>query len=78
MKCPRCQVENIPGARFCEDCGAHLELTCPTCGQPVLSRKKFCRSCGATLSAESGPARHAYPQSYTKHRDKTAGMSHRI
>src|SRR5689334_17153264 len=65
MTCPRCQVENVPEARFCEDCGARLELTCPTCGQPVSSGKKFCRSCGATLSAESGPARHASPQAYT-------------
>jgi class 3 adenylate cyclase len=65
MKCPRCQVENIPSARFCEDCGARLALTCPSCGQPVTSGKKFCRSCGATLSAESGPARQASPQSYT-------------
>jgi class 3 adenylate cyclase len=65
MKCPRCQVENIHGARFCEDCGTRLELTCPSCGQPVTSGKKFCRSCGATLSAESGPALYRSPESYT-------------
>ncbi len=29
MQCPRCQQENPPGARFCNSCGAGLELTCP-------------------------------------------------
>jgi predicted amidophosphoribosyltransferase len=35
MKCPRCQAQNDDDARFCEDCGAPLELACPSCGQPV-------------------------------------------
>jgi hypothetical protein len=35
MKCPRCQVENDAGARFCEDCGARLEAACPSCGAVV-------------------------------------------
>ena len=63
MKCPRCQGENVDGARFCEDCGARLELACPSCGQPVSAGKKFCRSCGATLTTE--PVRFASPESYT-------------
>src|SRR5262245_9738378 len=63
MKCPRCQAQNDQGARFCEECGARLELACPSCGQPVSSGKKFCRSCGAPLTAEPAPA--VAPQSYT-------------
>ena len=63
MKCPRCQAENVDGARFCEDCGARLEFACPSCGQPVSAGKKFCRSCGATLTTE--PVRFASPESYT-------------
>jgi hypothetical protein len=63
MKCPRCQADNIDGARFCEDCGARLELACPSCGQPVSAGKKFCRSCGAALTAE--PVRFGAPESYT-------------
>ncbi len=47
MTCPRCQAENDAGARFCEDCGARLEVACPSCGTPVTPGKKFCRSCGA-------------------------------
>jgi predicted amidophosphoribosyltransferase len=52
MKCPRCQAENDAGARFCEDCGARLEVACPSCGTPVTPGKKFCRSCGAALTTE--------------------------
>ena len=64
MKCPRCEAENDAGARFCEDCGARLELACPSCGTPVTPGKKFCRSCGAALTTE--PARHfASVESYT-------------
>jgi class 3 adenylate cyclase len=64
MRCSRCQAENDPGARFCEDCGARLDATCPTCGTPVTPGKKFCRSWGAALT--TAPAgRFANPESYT-------------
>ncbi len=63
MTCPRCQAENDAGARFCEDCGARLEVACPSCGTPVTPGKKFCRSCGAALTLE--PSRFTSPQSYT-------------
>jgi len=61
MTCPRCQAENDAGARFCEDCGARLEVACPSCGTPVTPGKKFCHSCGAALE----PSRFTSPQSYT-------------
>lgn len=38
MECPRCQAENDPTARFCEDCGARLEDVCPSCGAHVEPR----------------------------------------
>ena len=63
MTCPRCQAENDAGARFCEDCGARLEVACPSCGTPVTPGKKFCRSCGASLTPE--PSRIISPESYT-------------
>lgn len=63
MKCPRCQVQNEEGARFCEDCGACLELACPNCGKPVRAGRKFCRPCGAALTTE--PGRSTSPQAYT-------------
>jgi class 3 adenylate cyclase/tetratricopeptide (TPR) repeat protein len=62
MKCPRCSAPNQQDARFCEDCGARLELSCPSCGQPVTPGKKFCRSCGAAVSAR---ATASSPASYT-------------
>ncbi|OGK79476.1 MAG: hypothetical protein A2X52_10695 [Candidatus Rokubacteria bacterium GWC2_70_16] len=55
MKCPRCHAQNDPRSRFCEECGARLELTCPGCGQPVGVGKKFCRTCGVALATEPGP-----------------------
>ena len=64
MKCPSCQAENDAGARFCEDCGARLEVACPSCGTPVTPGKKFCRYCGAALTAEP-MGRFANPESYT-------------
>jgi class 3 adenylate cyclase len=64
MKCPRCQAENDAGARFCEDCGARLEVACASCGTPVTPGKKFCRSCGAALTTEPA-GRFASPESYT-------------
>ena len=64
MKCPRCQAENDAGARFCEDCGARLEVACAGCGTPVTPGKRFCRSCGAALIAEPAGG-FASPKSYT-------------
>lgn len=31
MTCSQCQRENPKGARFCNACGAQLELPCPQC-----------------------------------------------
>jgi class 3 adenylate cyclase len=50
--------------RFCEDCGARLEVTCPSCGATVTSGKRFCRSCGAALTAEPA-GRITSAESYT-------------
>ncbi|MBI4561568.1 MAG: zinc ribbon domain-containing protein, partial [Candidatus Rokubacteria bacterium] len=64
MKCPRCQAQTPDDARFCEECGARLELTCPNCGQAVGVGKKFCRACGASLTTEPAE-RFTSPQAYT-------------
>ena len=68
MKCPRCQAQTPEGARFCEECGARLELACPSCGAPVGEGKRFCRSCDAplaTASAPAAPSRLASRETYT-------------
>jgi predicted ATPase/class 3 adenylate cyclase len=51
MECPRCQAGNPERARFCEDCGARLELKCPHCGEAATPGKRFCASCGGSLVA---------------------------
>lgn len=63
MQCSRCQAESADGARFCEDCGARLELTCSACGRPVGADKKFCRSCGAPVTTNL--TRFTSPESST-------------
>ena len=32
MRCAACDVDNPPGARFCNGCGAALHAPCPGCG----------------------------------------------
>ena len=61
MRCPHCNTENRPGARFCGHCGQPLEaeapetLTCPTCGASVKPGARFCPRCGSDLSVFSQP-----------------------
>jgi class 3 adenylate cyclase/tetratricopeptide (TPR) repeat protein len=69
VKCPRCQVDNRDGARFCRECGATFAAVCPSCGVTAEAGSKFCDSCGAALEAAPTPAvavvRFASPESYT-------------
>ena len=51
MKCPRCERENPPQAKFCLECGAHLALTCVQCGTELPADAKFCLQCGQPISA---------------------------
>jgi ribosomal protein L40E len=38
MKCPRCQHENPPHAKFCLECGARVAPTCTKCRRGDLLR----------------------------------------
>ncbi len=57
--------------RFCEECGATLDVLCPACGAGVPTGKKFCGACGAPLAAAVPPApavaspRFESPRAYT-------------
>jgi class 3 adenylate cyclase/tetratricopeptide (TPR) repeat protein len=55
MKCPKCQFENREGIKFCEECGAKMELKCPKCGAELPLGRKFCGGCGHDLSLASKP-----------------------
>jgi len=67
MICPKCQLENREGVKFCEECGAKRELVCPGCGAKIPSEKKFCGECGYQLTQppEASPVDYSAPQSYT-------------
>jgi predicted amidophosphoribosyltransferase len=41
--------------KFCEECGAKMELVCPACGEYVPAGKKFCGQCGQSLESPVKP-----------------------
>ena len=49
MKCPKCQIDNREGVKFCEECGAKMEMECSSCGAKVSLCKKFFGECGHKL-----------------------------
>jgi class 3 adenylate cyclase/tetratricopeptide (TPR) repeat protein len=68
MRCPQCEHENPPGARFCNACGAALAAPCPACGQTNAPGSRFCSACGQALSppeAAPPPTRFGSPGAYT-------------
>jgi class 3 adenylate cyclase len=66
MKCPRCQHENPPQAKFCLECGARVALTCTKCRSELPAGAKFCLECGeAVASQATGGPRFTSPESYT-------------
>ncbi|MBI3063967.1 MAG: zinc-ribbon domain-containing protein, partial [Deltaproteobacteria bacterium] len=66
MKCPRCQHENLPQAKFCEHCAAPLARTCANCGTQLSATAKFCPECAHPVAAGTVPQpRFAAPEAYT-------------
>jgi len=66
MKCPRCQQENPPQAKFCLECGVRVALTCTKCRSELPAGAKFCLECGEPLASQATPEpRFASPESYT-------------
>jgi class 3 adenylate cyclase/tetratricopeptide (TPR) repeat protein len=66
MHCPRCQRENRPQAKFCEECGASLARSCGHCGAALSTSAKFCTECGRAAGVYPEPeARFAFPHAYT-------------
>src|SRR5262245_63023731 len=66
MQCSRCQHENRPGAKFCEECATPLPRACAHCGAELSPTAKFCSEC-AHPTGVTGPAepRFGTPDSYT-------------
>ena len=66
MKCPRCQHENPPQAKFCLECGARVALTCTKCRSELPAGAKFCLECGEPVASQAtGGPRFKSPQGYT-------------
>src|SRR5438874_11159191 len=66
MKCPRCQHENPPLAKFCLECGARVALTCTKCRSELPAGAKFCLECGEpVVSQATAESRFTSPDSYT-------------
>jgi class 3 adenylate cyclase/tetratricopeptide (TPR) repeat protein len=65
VKCPRCQQENRPGAKFCEECAAPLAQTCSSCGNQLSATAKFCPECAHPVAETTPGDRFASPESYT-------------
>ncbi len=61
MQCRSCMTVNPAGNRFCEQCGAQLQLACTRCGHDLSPNARFCGNCGhaaattATSIAETAP-----------------------
>ena len=78
MECPQCRHANLPGTKFCGECGTRLQSLCPACQTPNPPTNKFCSECGQRL-ADAAPAsasavaaapvapsaRFASPEAYT-------------
>ena len=52
MKCPKCNFENLDSAKFCEECGANVDIECPNCGNVVL--KFFLMMNSSRIAAQTG------------------------
>src|SRR3989449_5663605 len=66
MKCPRCQHENPPRAKFCLECGARVALTCTKCRSELPAGAKFCLECGEPVASQAtAEPRLTSPGSYT-------------
>jgi membrane protease subunit (stomatin/prohibitin family) len=52
VKCQKCGAANVADAKFCNDCGAKMEVVtsttpCVKCQSPLPTGAKFCNHCGA-------------------------------
>jgi class 3 adenylate cyclase len=62
-RCFRCQHQNRPQAKFCEQCGGSLGNRCPSCAASVSPGATFCSECGFSLSTVMIGAAIRTPQS---------------
>jgi class 3 adenylate cyclase/tetratricopeptide (TPR) repeat protein len=56
ITCRNCSKVNLPGKRFCVDCGKRLDSSCPACGVQIEPAERFCGNCGVRLDDAHLPA----------------------
>src|SRR5262249_52247083 len=65
MICAWCRSDNLPGRKFCSECGRDLaSRPCAACGATNQARDKFCGACGEILVAATAFPPEG-PRSYT-------------
>ncbi len=52
MRCPSCQEENPPAAKFCLACGVRLRHVCARCGTDLPAHARFCFECGLPITPD--------------------------
>jgi hypothetical protein len=57
--CPCCHHENVPRAKFCEECAAPLGRNCGGCGAQLSPTAKFCPECGQPATGAAPAEAHA-------------------
>ena len=65
MQCARCQHENPPQAKFCEECATLLGRACSNCGSRLFEAAKFCPQCGHSVGGGNPQPRLVAPDAYT-------------
>ena len=73
--CPRCRHDNPPGGRFCNACGARLEISCPGCTHPNAPGSRFCGQCGSALEPAAAAAAAPAPPPHLADRIQAARAS---
>jgi class 3 adenylate cyclase len=51
MRCPSCNCDNQPTAKFCVECGSGFQTACVKCGFKNPPAARFCQECGVGLTA---------------------------
>ena len=51
MRCPSCNCDNQPTAKFCVECGSGFQTACVKCDFKNPPAARFCQECGVGLTA---------------------------
>jgi class 3 adenylate cyclase/tetratricopeptide (TPR) repeat protein len=56
LRCGSCGQDNPSSARFCQGCGARLNVSCAGCGAVLASDARFCAQCGRAVAGTTAPS----------------------